>query len=166
MGSTEDNLKDAFSGESQASQKYRSFAERAEEEGKPQVAKLFRAASAGEMVHARCHLRSMKGVGTTEENLTEAIEGENYEYTEMYPKFVEAAKEEGHKDARLCFNYAMRVEKMHEGHYQRALEAVQSDEDLQETRYFVCQVCGNLEEEAPEKCPVCGNPKEMFSEIE
>src|SRR5512143_3667793 len=103
---TQDNLQAAFAGESQANRKYLAFAAKAEAEGRPQIAKLFRAVAAAETVHAHAHLRVMKGVGDTKQNLQAAIEGEQYEFTEMYPKFVEEAEAEGQKGALNSFRNA------------------------------------------------------------
>jgi len=166
MVETLDNLWEAFAGEAQANRKYTIFAEIAEAEGHHGIAGLFKAAAQSEDVHLRCHLRSLEGIGSTVENLKEAIEGERYEYTEMYPEFASKAKEEGMKEARLCFNYAKMVEERHESLYSEALEAVSSGKDLSQHTYFVCQVCGNLEIDGlPKSCPVCGNPEEVFREV-
>jgi rubrerythrin len=161
--STEDNLKDAFAGESQANRRYLAFAKKAEEEGHKQVAKLFRAAAEAETVHALNHLNIL-GVGITEENLKEAIKGEHYENTEMYPKFIEEAKTEGNEQANMSFSGANEVEKIHEELYKKALENLGKNEELD---YYVCSVCGNtVEGESPDVCIICGQPKEKFRRIE
>jgi rubrerythrin len=166
MSKTVENLWEAFAGESQANRKYTIFATIAEEEGHPEVAKLFRAAAESENVHLLCHLRSLGDIGGTEENLQAAMEGERYEYTEMYPGFIADAKEEGMKEARLCFTYAKNVEERHEGMYSAALESLRSGKKMEDRLYFVCRVCGNLEvNQVPSSCPVCGNPKEVFTEV-
>jgi rubrerythrin len=161
MSKTEKNLKDAFAGESQANRKYLAFAEKAEKEGYGQIAKLFRATAAAETVHAHAHLRALKGIGSTAENLKEAIGGETYEFESMYPPMIEAAKEEGDKAAERTFAFANAVEKIHADLYGKALEAMG---DLPETDYYVCSVCGHtLEGEPTDKCPVCGAlPKAYF----
>ena len=163
---TIDNVREAFAGESQANRKYLAFAKKAETDGKPQVAKLFRAAAEAETIHAHAHLRVMDGVKSTEENLAVAVDGEGFEFQEMYPKFVAEAEAEGNKPALISFKNAMAVEEIHHGLYGKALEAVKSGSDLPESRIVVCPVCGNtVEGDAPEKCPVCGVPGERFIEI-
>jgi rubrerythrin len=163
---TEDNLKEAFAGESQANRKYLAFAKKADEEGFPQVARLFRAAAEAETVHAHEHLRVLGGIGDTAQNLQAGIDGEGAEFREMYPPFVEEAKSEGNKPAMFSFMNAMAVEEIHHGLYQEALEVVKGGSDLPEARIFVCSVCGNtVLNGAPDKCPVCHNPKEKFFEV-
>ncbi|MBW1722553.1 MAG: rubrerythrin family protein [Deltaproteobacteria bacterium] len=161
MSKTEQNLKEAFAGESQANRRYLAFADQAEKEGKLQVAKLFKAAAAAETVHAHSHLRALKGVHNTRENLKEAIAGETHEFTKMYPQMIEDAKEEGNRIAERSFTYANAVEKVHADLYQKALDHI---EDLEEVDYYVCSVCGyTCEKEPSEKCPVCGaTPKAFF----
>jgi rubrerythrin len=113
MSKTEDALKEAFAGESQANRKYLAFAAKADQEGFPQAARLFRAAAEAETVHAHNHLRALKGIRGTKENLQEALSGEVYEFKNMYPGMIEAAKAEGNKEAERTFNYANEVEKIH-----------------------------------------------------
>ena len=162
--STMDNLKEAFAGESQANRKYLAFAKKADEEGYAQVAKLFRAAADAETVHAHAHLRVMKGIGSTDENLKQAIGGETEEFKAMYPRMMEEAKAEGEDAAHMSFANANAVEEIHAGLYQKALDNLGKNE---ETDYYVCQVCGNtVEGEAPDKCPICGAPKKMFRKID
>ncbi len=166
MSATTDNLKSAFAGESQANRKYLAFAKKAEEDGYPQVAKLFRAAAEAETIHALAHLKVLNGVSSTADNLKEAIGGENYEHTTMYPGFIEQAKEEGNRDAVRSFTHANSVEKVHESKYIAAAEAVSKGEDLPAKKLFVCPICGNVEEEyLPERCVVCGAPGSSFNEI-
>lgn len=167
MEKTENNLKEAFSGESQARNKYTFFSVKAEEEGKPQIAKLFRAAAMAEKIHARNHFKAMNGVESTADNLKAAIQGENYEHSDMYPKFIKDAEEEGKSQALKSFQYANEVEKVHEELYKKALEATESEENMEEENIYVCQVCGNtVLGEAPDKCPICGAPKKKFEKIE
>ncbi|NPV59242.1 MAG: rubrerythrin family protein [Actinobacteria bacterium] len=162
--STMDNLKEAFAGESQANRKYLAFAAKADEEGYAQVARLFRAAADAETVHAHAHLRVMGGIGSTADNLKQAIEGETAEFKAMYPKMMEEAKAEGNDPAYISFANANAVEEIHAGLYQKALDNLGNNE---ETVYYVCQVCGNtVEGEAPDKCPICGAPKKMFKLID
>ena len=164
---TKKNLKNAFAGESQANRKYLAFARRAEQEGLPQVAKLFRAAAEAETVHALAHLRALNGIGSTAENLQEAIEGESFEFKEMYPKYVATAMDEGQKVAMLSFHNALAVEQVHHDLYAEALGQVKAGADLPAAPIFVCGVCGNtVMGEPPDKCPVCNAAKEKFDEIQ
>ena len=164
MSETEKNLLSAFAGESQANRKYLAFAKKADQEGHPQVAKLFRAAAEAETVHAHAHLRTLKGVNGTAENLKEAIDGETHEFKEMYPAMIAKAKEEGEKAAERSFTYANDVEKIHAGLYQKALDNLG---ELPETDYYVCSVCGyTCEAEPPETCPVCGAKSKAFFKVD
>jgi len=162
MSKTNENLKEAFAGESQAFQKYTSFAEAAEKEGLPNIARLFRTTAQAERIHAAGHFRALDGVGDTAANLEEAIAGETYEYTEMYPPMLAAAEEEGHKAKRM-FKFAVGAEEIHANLYKRALEAARKGEDLQEEKFYLCPVCGHIEfGAAPEKCPICGAPASRY----
>ncbi len=125
MSKTEQHLKDAFAGESQANRKYLAFGEKAAKEGYAQVAKLFRAAAAAETVHAHAHLRTLKGVGSTADNLKEAISGETFEFKTMYPAMIADAEAEGEKAALRSFNYANDVEKIHADLYTNALDKME-----------------------------------------
>lgn len=165
--STEKNLKDAFAGESQANRKYLAFAKKAETDGFPQIAKLFKAAAEAETVHAHAHLRALGGIKSTVENLKEAVDGEGYEFKEMYPPFLKEAQGEGNKMAEISFKNALVVEEIHHDLYQNALDAVDKGEDLTERRVYVCDVCGNTVYDHPQDCcEVCGAPKERFFEIQ
>ncbi len=153
---TIENLSEAFAGESQANQKYHAFAKKAEQDGLPNIARLFRTAAEAERVHAEGHFKSMSGIGSTAENLKKAIEGETYEYTTMYPPMLETAIAEGHR-AKLMFGYALKAEAVHADLYKLALKAVERGEDLQQSDFYVCPVCGHIEiGKAPERCPICG----------
>jgi rubrerythrin len=164
MSKSEENLKDAFAGESQANRKYLAFAKKADQEGYKQAAKLFRAAAEAETVHAHAHLRVAGGIKSTKENLEAAISGESFEFQNMYPKMIEEAKAEGNKAATMTFDYANKVEKVHADLYQKAMDSLGSNE---ETDYHVCQVCGmTVEGDAPDKCPICGAPKSSFKKVE
>ncbi|MBM3118556.1 MAG: rubrerythrin family protein [Chloroflexi bacterium] len=167
MSKTSDNLQAAFAGESQASRKYLYFAEKADEEGHRQIARLFRAASEAETVHARNHLKVMQGIKSTKDNLLAAIGGENYEFTKMYPDFMKQADAEGNKKAKDSFELANKVEQIHHRLYQEALSMLERSQTIAEKPIYVCQVCGNtVGDEAPEKCPICGAPKKMFKRID
>jgi rubrerythrin len=164
MSITENNLQEAFAGESQANRKYLAFAKKAEQEGYKQVAKLFRAAAEAETVHAHNHLRELGGIKSTKENLLEAINGESYEFQKMYPQMIEDAKAEDKKGAERSFSYANEVEKVHADLYKKALENLGNNPDID---YYVCQVCGyTAEGEAPDQCPVCKSKKQMFKKVE
>jgi rubrerythrin len=159
---TERNLKDAFAGESQAHMTYMVFADRAEREGLPNIARLFRATSFSEQIHAANHLKAL-GVGKTPENLDAAFGGETYEITTMYPEFMQAAEAEGEKRALTSMHDAMEAEKVHARLYTRAKEATAAGGDLTTLALFVCPVCGyTMEGEAPERCPVCNAPSSKF----
>ena len=163
--STTDNLKEAFAGESQANQKYRAFAKKAEAEGFANIARLFRTTAEAERIHAEGHLKSLNGVGATADNLKAAIEGETYEYTSMYPPMLEGAAAEGHR-AKLMFGYAVKAEAVHAELYRRALEAVARGQDLTEARFYLCPVCGHIEfGDPPDKCPICGTARSKFVEV-
>ncbi len=165
MPNTTENLKVAFAGESQANRKYLAFARQAQKEGYPQIAKLFRAAAEAETIHALAHLANMGGVGSTVENVREAIAGETYEFTEMYPPMVEQAVAEGHK-ARHMLGFANAVEKIHAGLFGQALAAIQSGADLSGMDVYLCPVCGDVEfGTPPDKCPVCGAPASKYQKI-
>jgi rubrerythrin len=164
MSKTDKNLQEAFAGESQANRKYLAFAKKADAEGYKQVAKLFRAAAEAETVHALNHLKELDGIKSTKENLTEAISGETHEFQSMYPQMIADAETEGIKGALRSFNYANEVEQIHAGLYQKAVEQLGNNENVD---YHVCQICGNtVEGEPPDKCPVCGALKKMFKKIE
>ena len=161
---TEKDLQEAFAGESQANRKYLAFAKQAEKEGYSQVAKLFRAAAEAETIHAHSHLRTLGGINSTAENLQEAIEGESHEFKSMYPEMIEHAQDEGIKAAERSFRYANEVEKVHAGLYQDALDNL---ENLKETDYYVCPVCGyTCEDEPPDNCPVCNAKGSAFFKVE
>jgi len=167
MSNTQENLQEAFAGESQANRHYLFFAERAEKEGHPRIARLFRAVAEAETVHARNHLENIGGIKSTRDNLGEAISGELYEFTKMYPGFIEQARAENNKNAQISFAYANKVEKIHHGLYQKALEDLEAGKEMKDEPYFVCQVCGyTVAGEAPDMCPVCGAPSDDFKRVE
>lgn len=163
MSKTEQNLREAFSGEAQANRKYLAFAKHAEKEGYPQAAKLFRAAAEAETVHAHAHLRTLGEIKSTAENLKEAISGETHEFTKMYPDMIQTARTEGNRAAERSFSYANEVEKVHARLYQKAFDNLDQMEDV---RYYVCSVCGyTCENDPPEVCPVCSAKAKAFFEV-
>jgi rubrerythrin len=165
MSNTSDNLKESFAGESQANQKYRAFAKKAEQDGFPNVARLFRTTAEAERIHAEGHLRALAGIASTRENLQEAIAGETYEYTTMYPPMLETAQAEGHR-AKVMFGYAVKAEAVHAELYKRALEAIEQGHDLTEVKFYLCPVCGHIEfGTPPDACPICGTVKSKFVEV-
>jgi len=167
MGNTQENLKAAFAGESQANRRYLFSAEQADRDGQKQIARLFRAVAEAETVHARNHFKSLGEIKSTKENLEAAISGEHYEFTKMYPKFIEQAKTEGNKRAEATFDFANKVEKIHHTLYGKALKALEEEQQLADKPYFVCQVCGyTVEGEAPGKCLICGAPQDRFKRVE
>ena len=163
MTKTDENLKAAFAGESQANRRYLAFARKAEEEGFTQVAKLFKAAAEAETVHALNHLRITGQIKSTLENVDAAVSGETFEFKEMYPGYIDAAKQEGNKQAAWSFDVANQVEQIHAKLFNNAVAALKNKKALEKVDYYVCGVCGNTVEGAPpDKCPICGAPKEKF----
>ena len=164
MSKTMEDLKAAFAGESQANRKYLAFAKKADQEGHPQIARLFRAAAEAETVHALNHFIAMDEVKSTSENLKTAINGEHYEAVTMYPDFLSDANAENDKMAIRTFSYALEVEKIHETLYQEALDSLAKESEPYD--YYVCPVCGNTyARNAPDKCPICNTPKERFIQV-
>ncbi len=160
---TEEFLKSAFSGESQAHMKYLIFAEKAEEEGLKNVERLFRAIAYAEYVHARNHLKELGMVGVTKDNLQVAIDGETYEVQEMYPVYNNTAKMQGEKGAERSTKYALEAEKIHAALYSKAKQTVIEGKDVEIREIYICPECGyTVEGEPPERCPVCGLPREKF----
>lgn len=165
MATTEDNLKKAFAGESQANRKYLAFAKKAEQEGFANVARLFRTAAEAETIHALAHFGAMAGIGSTADNLREAVSGEIHEHTEMYPPMLQQAVADDHRAKRM-FGYALKAEAVHAKIYQMALEAVEAGRDLTETKFYLCPVCGHIELGAPPaSCPICGTKAEKFMQV-
>jgi rubrerythrin len=159
-----ENLQAAFAGESQANRKYAAFAQKAEEEGFTQVAKLFRVTAEAETIHANAHLKAMGKLGSTADNLKAAIEGETYEFSEMYPEFIEVAESEEDNAALRAFKYAIEAEKVHAELYKKALDNLGSNETAD---LYLCTVCGHIAEgAAPETCPLCGAKKQAFKKAE
>jgi rubrerythrin len=166
MASVEDYLKEAFAGESQANRKYLAFADRADKDGYAQAARLFRAAAAAETVHAHNHLRALKAIGSTAENLKDAVAGETHEFTSMYPEMLQQAQSEGHTDAERSFRFALEVEKSHGKLYQEMMDNLEQA-GKEAYPYYVCPVCGHtVGREAPDTCPVCGTKGSMFKRVD
>jgi len=167
MGKTEENLKEAFAGESQANRKYLAYSQKAEEEGYRNVAKLFRVAAESETAHALNHLKAMGAIKDTLENVIDARKGEYYESHRMYRDFIAEAKEESKTGAQRTFEWAIEAEKTHLELYQKAEEALKQGKDMEAQDYYVCGYCGyTAVGEAPEKCPACGSPKKTFRKVE
>jgi rubrerythrin len=166
MTKSVEDLKAAFSGESQANRKYLAFAKKADADGLTQVAKLFRAVAAAETVHAQSHFRALDGVGSTADNLKDAIGGENYEWVTMYPEFIQNAEVESARRALASFRFAWEVEKVHEQLYLNALTALENQQSLPEVDYYVCPICG-FTHEGPlaGNCPVCKTPANKFERM-
>ncbi len=165
MATTKENLKEAFAGESQANQKYRAFAKKAERDGFPNIAKLFKTAAEAERIHAEGHLSALDGIGSTVENLKAAIDGETYEYTEMYPPMHDEAEKENHKAKRM-FKYALDAEKVHADLYKLALQAAEQGKDLDVEDIYLCPVCGHIEFGKPkDKCPICGTLPDKYVKV-
>ena len=168
MSKTSENVMSAFAGESQANRKYLFFAEQAEKEGHKQIARLFRAAADAETAHARNHLNVVGGIKSTDENLQAAVAGENHEFTEMYPGFIQQANADGNKDAADSFDLANKVEEIHHTLFTAYLEMLRKGQACEEKTIYVCQYCGNTIETdgPPDNCPICGVPKKMFKKID
>ena len=165
MPSTTDNLHEAFAGESQANQKYRAFAKKAESDGFPAVARLFRLTAEAERIHAEGHLRALDAIGSTAENLADAIGGETHEFKDMYPPMLAQAEQEGHKAQRM-FAYAVDAEAVHAKLYALALEAVKAGKDMTQD-FYLCPICGYIEMGQPTgPCPVCGARADKFIKAE
>jgi len=163
---TEKNLRDAFAGESQANRRYLFFAEKADKEGFPQVARLFRAAAEAETIHAYNHFNAMTGIGTSIENMSAAVIGEHQEFTRMYPIMIDQAVEEQSARAEKSFEWANAVEKIHYDLFQGMLKAVKEKQTLKDEAYYVCPVCGNtVPGTTPDKCPICNTPGSRWKRI-
>ncbi len=163
---TERNLNEAFAGESKAAMKYMIYSEVAERGGYPNVAKLFKAISYAETVHATNHYRNLGMIKGTSENLEDAIAGEHYEVTEMYPVFNEVAKFQKEAGAETSTRYALEAEKIHESLYKEALESVKKDKDIPSREIYICPVCGyTVIGKPPDKCPVCGTSGTKFKQF-
>jgi len=164
MAKTEDNLKEAFAGESQAYQKYLAYAQRAADESMDGIYKLFHAVAASEKIHAQRHASYLKSVKNTAENLKEAMAGEMHEFKTMYPSMIADAKAEKKAGPEISFSHAREVEKIHHGLFKKALE---NPDKFPVHDYFICNACGYIVAgEPPEKCPVCGAVKKSFHKVD
>lgn len=160
---TEKNVQDAFSGESQAHMKYLAFSKKAESEGKPNIARLFKAIAYAEQIHAINHLKVLGDLGDTAENLQTAIDGENFEVEEMYPAYDAVAKLQTEKEAIRSIHYAIEAEKVHAAMYTEAKESVKQGKDIEPDDIYICAVCGHTASgTAPDSCPICGVSKDKF----
>jgi rubrerythrin len=160
---TRESLAAAFAGESQAAEKYLVFAEQAEEEGLPQIAKLFRAISFAETRHARNHLRVMGGIGSTADNLKTAFDGESFEVDEMYPAYREIAVTQENAQAKRSIRFALKAEMDHKWMYEQARERALAGEDVPDEPVSVCVICGHtVIGDLPDKCPVCAATKAYY----
>jgi Rubrerythrin len=163
MSKTLENLKEAFAGESQANRKYLAFAHKADQEKMPYAARIFRAAAEAETIHAHAHLKAMKGIGSTEENLKEALSGEVFEFTDMYPPMIKDAEAEGEKSALRSLTLANEAEKVHAEMFQKAL----ANPGQEASKVYICLVCGHIAEgHTPDQCPICGSKSQVYKEID
>lgn len=159
---TEENLRNAYAGESQAMVRYKIFAEIARSKGFEGIARVFEAASLSEFIHAKNHLKVIEELNDVKRNLETAHAGETYEISEMYPKFYEEAQKEGNKRAMTSIRWAWETEKVHAGIFKKLLE---SGEDFT-GKIYICPVCGYaMEGDVPENCPLCNTPKDNFVEF-
>lgn len=156
---TLENLMEAFAGESQANRKYMAYSEKADADGKKNAAKLFKAASDAETIHALKHLQVAGKIKSTVENLNDAVTGENHEYQSMYPEFLKVAQEEGNQAAIRTFTYALKAEEVHARLYKEALDNLEQEEEIY---YYLCPICGNIEKIVPEKCFICNTSGTKF----
>ena len=165
MPTTQENLAVAFAGESQANRKYLAFAKQADKDGLPRIAGLFRAAAEAETIHALGHFQNLGAVRSTADNLRDAIAGETYEYTEMYPPMLAQAEKDNHK-AKVMFGFANKAEKVHATMFQQALDALKSGADMTQMEVYLCPFCGDVEfGKPPDKCPICGTPAAKFLKV-
>jgi rubrerythrin len=164
MTKTDENLYTAFVGEAKAAMRLLGFAEKADKEGYPQMAKLFRAIGAAERIHATKHLRLLKIIKSTEENLESSFEKETSISENTYPDFIKQAEEDGNKAAVTSFTHARDAEEVHAGLYRKAIGHMVAEEDPD---FHVCSVCGYVVDgRVPDECPICGAPKEKFFDVE
>jgi len=169
MTKTEDNLKEAFAGESQARNKYDYFAKVARKQGYHYIARIFEETALNEMQHAKEHFKLLKGIGDTAANLKEAIEGEHFENTEMYPKMEKEAEKEGNEVAAKLFKEISEVEEKHEERYRKLLKMVEDGTVWKRDKpiKWKCSQCGYVHEstEPPEVCPACKHAREYYEPV-
>ena len=163
---TEQNLRDAFSGESQARNKYTYFASVAKKEGFEQISAIFLKTAENEKEHAKMWFKELQGIGATTDNLASAADGENFEWTDMYAKFAKEAREEGFNDIAALFEAVGKIEKEHEERYRKLLENIKKEIvfSRSEVKVWKCANCGHISigKEAPKTCPVCDHPQAYF----
>ncbi len=160
---TKENLMAAFAGESQANRKYLSFSKKAKKDGYENVSRIFAAIAEAETIHALKHFEIAGKVGATLDNLKAAAEGEEYEFTEMYPEFIETAKAEGEMQALQTLEYANEAEKVHGGIFKDLVDTVSVGKDAEIGEVHLCPVCGWVGfEPIPDKCPICNTVKKVF----
>lgn len=163
---TEKNLEAAFAGESQARNKYTYFASKAKKDGFEQIAEMFLKTADNEKEHAKLWFKELNGIGDTAENLAQAADGENFEWTDMYEDFAKTAEEEGFKELAAKFRMVAAIEKRHEERYRALLHNIEAQEVFKksEVKVWECRNCGHIivGEKAPEVCPVCAHPQAYF----
>ena len=163
---TEKNLREAFSGESQARNKYTYFASKAKKDGFEQIADLFLKTADNEKEHAKLWFKELNGIGSTAENLVSAADGENYEWTDMYDGFAKTAEAEGFPELAAKFRMVAAIERKHEERYRALLHNVEAQQVFakSEVKVWECRNCGHIMvgEKAPEICPVCAHPQAYF----
>lgn len=163
---TEQNLWQAFAGESQARNKYTYYASKARKEGYEQIAQIFEETAGNEKEHAKMWFKLVHGIGSTEQNLEDAANGENYEWTDMYKQFAEEARKEGFDDIAEMFEGVAKIEEEHEKRYKALLSNLQNNKVFEKEQevVWVCRNCGfrTLSKQAPEVCPVCAHPRSFF----
>lgn len=177
---TADFLRSAYGGESMAHMRYSIWSEAAEKDGYPMIARMYKAISYAEWVHAKNHFTVLKeqvgdntvpagavfGLTNVVENLQGALSGELHEIEQMYPVYMETAKFQEEKEAQRSFHYAIEAEKNHADLFKKAIEFAKQEKDMDSEKYYVCPVCGHtVENGAPDKCPICGVKGEMFKEF-
>lgn len=163
---TNENIMSAFAGESQANRKYLAFAKKAEKEGFKNIGRLFRAIAEAETIHALKHFETAGKVGSTMENIKSAVEGEHYEFTQMYPDFIKTAKQEEQKKAQKSFEFANEAEKAHGEIFSKLEEVVTKGEDAEDKDILLCPVCGWVGmAPGPDNCPICKAPSKSFQKF-
>jgi rubrerythrin len=156
-------LEDAFAGESKAHMKYLIFAEKAEKDGLVNLARMYKAIAHAEFTHARNHFKALGYLGSTVENLKSGADGENFEIEEMYPVYKNSSEFQTESEAVRSCHFALEAEKIHEKMYLDAIEVVKDGNDIKDSDFYICNICGyTTEDNLPEKCPVCGASKELF----